>query len=130
MANKILFNNKIKVRDSALPTENKGTADDFNEIKAVVNSHADDIDANASDIANKQDALVSGTNIKTINGESLLGGGDIEISIKIIQPDNGVERQFLYIWDGVLLIEDDKSFSDFVKPATEGLDEIFDFELI
>ena len=27
----------------------------------------------------KQDALVSGTNIKTVNGESLLGSGDIEV---------------------------------------------------
>ena len=35
----------------------------------------------AYDLANgKQDALVSGTNIKTINGNSLLGSGDIEIS--------------------------------------------------
>jgi hypothetical protein len=37
-----------------------------------------------SDIRNsvsvKQDALVSGTNIKTINGESILGSGDIEIA--------------------------------------------------
>lgn len=31
-------------------------------------------------IKNKQDKLVSGTNIKTINGESLLGNGDIEIT--------------------------------------------------
>jgi|GEM_PF-6404630 len=31
-------------------------------------------------IANKQDTLVSGDNIKTINGESLLGSGDIEIT--------------------------------------------------
>jgi len=30
-------------------------------------------------IANKQATLVSGTNIKTINGESILGSGDIEI---------------------------------------------------
>jgi hypothetical protein len=29
----------------------------------------------------KQAALVSGTNIKTINNESLLGSGDIDISI-------------------------------------------------
>lgn len=28
----------------------------------------------------KQDALVSGTNIKTVNGESLLGGGDLTIT--------------------------------------------------
>ena len=32
------------------------------------------------DISGKQDKLVSGTNIKTINGESILGEGDIEIS--------------------------------------------------
>lgn len=30
-------------------------------------------------ISGKQDKLVSGTNIKTINGESILGGGDITI---------------------------------------------------
>lgn len=32
------------------------------------------------DISGKQDKLVSGTNIKTINGESILGSGNIEIS--------------------------------------------------
>lgn len=31
------------------------------------------------DISGKQDALVSGQNIKTINGESILGGGNIVI---------------------------------------------------
>ena len=31
-------------------------------------------------IKNKQDKLVSGTNIKTINGQSLLGSGNIEIT--------------------------------------------------
>ena len=31
------------------------------------------------DLATKQDILISGTNIKTINGESILGSGDIEI---------------------------------------------------
>ena len=33
-----------------------------------------------SDIAGKQDTLVSGTNIKTINNNSILGSGDITIS--------------------------------------------------
>ena len=32
------------------------------------------------DISGKQDKLISGTNIKTINGESILGSGDITIS--------------------------------------------------
>ncbi|UZQ30369.1 MAG: hypothetical protein OHM56_02175 [Spiroplasma phoeniceum] len=39
-------------------------------------------DANTIDnfLVNKQDKLVSGTNIKTINGNSLLGSGDVTIS--------------------------------------------------
>ena len=35
---------------------------------------------NKTSIGNKQDTLVSGTNIKTINGESILGSGNIAIS--------------------------------------------------
>ena len=33
--------------------------------------------ATKDELNNKQDALVSGTNLKTINGQSLLGSGDI-----------------------------------------------------
>lgn len=40
----------------------------------AVESFVDDLETN------KQDTLVSGTNIKTINGQSLLGSGDIAIS--------------------------------------------------
>ena len=36
------------------------------------------------DLTNKQDTLVSGTNIKTINGESLLGSGDVEVAYTAI----------------------------------------------
>jgi hypothetical protein len=35
----------------------------------------------ADAVAQKQDTLVSGTNIKTINGASVLGGGDISVSL-------------------------------------------------
>lgn len=35
--------------------------------------------ATPEDLTTKQDTLISGTNIKTINGESILGSGDIEI---------------------------------------------------
>jgi len=38
-----------------------------------------DIDARLAAVPNKQDALVSGTSIKTINGESVLGSGNITI---------------------------------------------------
>lgn len=39
----------------------------------------------------KQDALVSGTNIKSINGESILGFGDIEVTTDVshLMPKNG-----------------------------------------
>lgn len=36
--------------------------------------------ATTSDLTSKQDTLVSGTNIKTVNGTSLLGAGDVVIS--------------------------------------------------
>ena len=39
------------------------------------------------DISVKQDKLVSGTNIKTINGQSILGSGDIAISANITETD-------------------------------------------
>ena len=42
------------------------------------------------DISGKQDKLVSGTNIKTINGESVLGSGDIIItSSNVMAVDTG-----------------------------------------
>lgn len=40
-------------------------------------------------IANKQDTLVSGTNIKTINGSSVLGSGDLVISGGVSDGDKG-----------------------------------------
>lgn len=46
--------------------------------------------ANKDDLATKQDSLVSGTNIKTINSESLLGSGNIDISGgESLWQDNG-----------------------------------------
>lgn len=39
------------------------------------------------ELNSKQDKLVSGTNIKTINGESILGGGNITISGNQVQSD-------------------------------------------
>jgi hypothetical protein len=38
-----------------------------------------DIEQLKSEVITKQDKLVSGTNIKTVNGESLLGDGDINV---------------------------------------------------
>lgn len=49
---------------------------DTAEIEQVIG----DVAVLQTDIEGKQDTLVSGTNIKTINGESVLGSGDIVIS--------------------------------------------------
>ena len=51
---------------SSLTTTSKKIVDAINEVNALAKS--------------KQDALTSGTNIKTVNGQSLLGSGDIAIS--------------------------------------------------
>ena len=49
---------------------------------------------------NKQDTLVSGTNIKTINGNSLLGSGNINIDVgSDVEAFTAAEVQT--IWNGV-----------------------------
>ena len=57
------------------------TGTEWDELGATVN-----LDAYAlkTDLNGKQDKLVSGTNIKTINGESILGTGDITISSETV----------------------------------------------
>lgn len=43
--------------------------------------------ANKSELSGKQDTLISGTNIKTINNQSILGGGNIEIQASTGETD-------------------------------------------
>ena len=54
--------------------------DELNKTKQELTDKLNEIKKELTDeIVKKQDILVSGTNIKTINGESLLGEGNIEI---------------------------------------------------
>jgi hypothetical protein len=46
----------------------------------LLKSEAETLYATLDGLNNKQDKLISGTNIKTVNGTSILGGGDITIS--------------------------------------------------
>lgn len=55
------------------------TLDTLNELAAALHDNADIVGVLNQSISNKQDKLVSGTNIKTINGISILGSGDITI---------------------------------------------------
>ena len=54
---------------------------DLDEIRANASSAIKDVSnlATKDELTNKQDILVSGTNIKTINNESIIGSGNIEI---------------------------------------------------
>ena len=68
-------------------TDNLATKDELTAVETVANNADTKADAATSrvesvetSLGNKQDTLVSGTNIKTINGESVLGEGNIEIS--------------------------------------------------
>ena len=73
----------------------------------------------STELANKQDTLVSGTNIKTINGNSILGSGDITIqggsdidNKTIIENESsGKIETAVGGWKEVI-----------VHPASEGLD--------
>lgn len=46
---------------------------------AITKANADAAYASKTELEEKQDTLVSGTNIKTINGQSVIGSGNIEI---------------------------------------------------
>lgn len=75
--------------NNSLTTTSKQIVDAINEVNAAVKTKA-----NSSDVSSKQDKLVSGTNIKTVNGQSLLGSGDITVSggkKEVTIPITGVE---------------------------------------
>lgn len=87
------INNKVDGLQTQLNTLVSGDAstaiESFNEITAFLNGVTDSetldgiIAGIEQQIAAKQEQLVSGTNIKTINGESVLGEGNIEIKADI-----------------------------------------------
>ena len=68
-------------------TDNLATKDELTAVETVANNADAKADAATSRIesvetamGNKQDTLVSGTNIKTVNSQSILGEGNIEVS--------------------------------------------------
>lgn len=91
------------------------------------------IDTAESNIANKQDKLASGTNIKTINNESLLGSGNINI-----QGGSGNEPIKTTYADLVALINNSQlvvgqsyritDYSTFVNSSYDGVVQIADHQ--
>lgn len=74
----------------SLSTQVATNTSDISIIKTKQEEDGDKIDSLDKEMATKQDLLVSGTNIKTINSQSLLGEGNIEI-------ESGSDIPFLFI---------------------------------
>lgn len=86
-------------------TDNLATKDELTAVETVANNADTKADAATSRVEsvetalnNKQDTLVSGTNIKTINSESILGTGDIQINAdaKVVNIGSGTPFTKLY----------------------------------
>ena len=60
------------------------TLDTLNELAAALGDDPNFATTVTNQIASKQDKLVSGTNLKTINGQTLLGSGDIALDAEHI----------------------------------------------
>lgn len=69
------------------------TPTDKEQIEQAITNLQNDVDDLEE---NKQDTLVSGENIKTINGESLLGEGNIEIDQDFVKDDDYVHTDNNY----------------------------------
>lgn len=69
----------IDVSISALVDAAPGTLDTLNELAAALGDDPSFATTVTNSIAAKQATLVSGTNIKTVNGSSILGSGNIQI---------------------------------------------------
>ncbi len=81
--NPISINNGViglKIDNQTLQLNTDGQlAANLDELGNEVNAIAGDVTALQTEISTKQDELVSGSNIKTINNQSLLGSGNITI---------------------------------------------------
>lgn len=89
----------------------KARASDFNaatgkidEVIDALNNGERTIENVVTELSNKQETLTSGENIKTINGQSVLGEGDIVVKAPMlhfyINPDDGCLYMESYSFDG------------------------------
>ena len=72
------------------------TLDTLNELAAALGDDPNFATTVTNQIASKQDKLVSGTNLKTINGQTLLGSGDITTPTPTVNAASGTKT----IWTG------------------------------
>jgi hypothetical protein len=58
----------------------------------------------------------------------ILGQEKVGLGITILQPENGVNREFMYIWDGSLLLDETLSYTP-KPPQIEGLEEVLEYDI-
>lgn len=121
-------NRYVAKEEGKVLSSNDYTNDDKAAIETIANK------ADKTELANKQDILVSGTNIKTVNGQTLLGNGNIAIEGQEIQVVNHgtndtifeLTPNVLHIWDEVasltltLQTVEETSYNEFMIQFTSG----------
>lgn len=76
--NSVELSGNKSLEDLGIPTKTSELTNDSGFLTSIPDEYVTETKLNAG-LGNKQDTLVSGTNIKTVNGESLLGSGNIDI---------------------------------------------------
>lgn len=76
--NSVELSGNKSLEDLGVPTKTSELTNDSGFLTSIPDEYVTETELNAG-LGNKQDSLVSGTNIKTVNGESLLGSGNIDI---------------------------------------------------
>lgn len=76
--NSVELSGNKSLEDLGIPTKTSELTNDSGFLTSIPDEYVTETELNAG-LGNKQDSLVSGTNIKTVNGESLLGSGNIDI---------------------------------------------------
>ena len=94
------------------------------DMTAAVQSSLEKADTAIQDVSDKQDTLVSGENIKTLNGESLLGSGNIvvatDISGKADKVSGATNGDFAGLDSNGNLTDSGKKASDFQDALVSG----------
>lgn len=93
MATKILYSNKIVLQnDETIPSENKVTADDMNEIKEVVNNNADELETKQGKEEGKGLSTNDFTDELKEKLESLENYDDAELKQKNAEQDTNIQK--------------------------------------
>ena len=99
---KITFDDKVSTIISSLPAINRIRAEDVNEIKTVVNAHADAIDglSLSTDITNTTDSFSAGAMTYASRNKTLTNAGYYPIAVAgVVSSVNEVSIQGFYLSD-------------------------------